>query len=803
MEHLNPAPSPAEPLRFFPAGATVAVLTAEGLDRLLDYRAPAGGARAGRPRRGAARAAARPRAWSGAKARATSTRSKLRDVARVLDAPPIAPAMRGFLARAADYTLTPLSIMLRLATRAPGLGAPPAARPLLRLTGAAPERMTPARARVLAAFADYGNLGFAPDRAGAARRGLARRRRRARGAGRARARGGAARRALSAPRSRRRRRGRCRRAQAEAAARLRAAVAAGRYSTTLLKGVTGSGKTEVYLEAVAEALRRGRQALVLLPEIALSVEFLDRVEARFGARPAEWHSGVTQAARRRAWLAVATGDARLVVGARSALFLPFAELGLVVVDEEHDGSYKQEDGACYHARDMAVLRASIEGAAVVLASATPSLESWANAAAGKYARLDLPERFGVAELPEMRAIDLRADPPEPGRWISEPLAAAVDRAPRRRRAGAPVPQPPRLRAADHLPRLRPPGRLRRLRRAHGRAPLPQAAGLPPVRRDQADPHRLPGLQGRGPDDRARPRRRAPRRGGRGALARRPPRDPLLGPRRRPAGAQGPDRGDRRRRRRPRHRHPARLQGPQLPAPHARRGHRRRPRAAGRRPARRREDLPADPPGRRPRRPRRAARASRWCRPTSPSIRRSARSSPATTRASGAPRPRPAAARSMPPYGRLAGVVVSGTDEPRTWEVARALARASGPLRAAGAELFGPAPAPIARVRGRHRLRLLVRAAKGVALQPALRAWVGGGALPGERAGQRSTSTRRASSRTGGGRWRRRIHSRRRFRRAVDDTACTTSSHGQRLPGAGAKAPAGAGRRCPCLTHGRE
>ena len=166
---------------------------------------------------------------------------------------------------------------------------------------------------------------------------------------------------------------------------------------------------------------------MLLPEIALSVEFLDRVEARFGARPAEWHSGVTQAARRRAWFAVASGDARLVVGARSALFLPFADLGLVVVDEEHDGSYKQEDGACYHARDMAVLRASIEQAAVVLASATPSLESWANAEAGKYARLDLPERFGVATLPEMRAIDLprgRAG----GRAVDHraPLVAAVN-----------------------------------------------------------------------------------------------------------------------------------------------------------------------------------------------------------------------------------------------------------------------------------------------------------------------------------------------------------------------------------------
>ena len=195
--------------------------------------------------------------------------------------------------------------------------------------------------------------------------------------------------------------------------------ARGGYSTTLLKGVTGSGKTEVYLEAVAEALALGRQALVLLPEIALSVEFLDRVEARFGARPAEWHSGVTQAARRRAWTAVATGDARLVVGARSALFLPFADLGLIVVDEEHDGSYKQEDGALYHARDMAVLRASIEGAAVVLASATPSLETWANAERGQVrpARPARALRRGRAAGDAARST-CASDPPEPGRWIS-------------------------------------------------------------------------------------------------------------------------------------------------------------------------------------------------------------------------------------------------------------------------------------------------------------------------------------------------------------------------------------------------
>jgi len=214
--------------------------------------------------------------------------------------------------------------------------------------------------------------------------------------------------------------------QVAAAAALVASVAARGFSATLLKGVTGSGKTEVYLEAVARTLRAGRQALVMLPEIALTAEFLDRVEARFGARPAEWHSGVTVTERRRVWRMVADGRAQMVVGARSALFLPFRDLGLIVVDEEHDSSYKQEEGVLYNARDMAVLRASGAGCAVVLASATPSLESWANAASGKYARLDLGSRYGVAELPEMRAIDMRAERLANDRWISPTLAAQVE-----------------------------------------------------------------------------------------------------------------------------------------------------------------------------------------------------------------------------------------------------------------------------------------------------------------------------------------------------------------------------------------
>jgi len=205
-----------------------------------------------------------------------------------------------------------------------------------------------------------------------------------------------------------------------------ATVAQGGYATTLLKGVTGSGKTEVYLEAVAECLRQGRQALVLLPEIALTGDFLARVEGRFSARPAEWHSGVTSTERRRLWRMVGQGEAQLVVGARSALFLPFRDLGLIVVDEEHDTSYKQEDGVLYHARDMAVLRASIAGFSVVLSSATPSLESWANAEAGKYARLDLTARYGEAVMPQMRALDMRGEKLAVGRWISEPLARQVE-----------------------------------------------------------------------------------------------------------------------------------------------------------------------------------------------------------------------------------------------------------------------------------------------------------------------------------------------------------------------------------------
>ncbi len=212
-------------------------------------------------------------------------------------------------------------------------------------------------------------------------------------------------------------------AQATAVEALR--TGGGGFAVTLLDGVTGAGKTEVYFEAIADALRRGKQALVMLPEIALGAQWLNRFEARFGARPAEWHSDLTQTRRRTTWRAVAEGDARVVVGARSALFLPYPDLGLIVVDEEHDGAFKQEDGVAYHARDMAIVRAQIGEIPIVLASATPSLETVTNADAGRYARLRLPKRHGGATLPDIQLLDLRQDRPARQSWISPTMRQAL------------------------------------------------------------------------------------------------------------------------------------------------------------------------------------------------------------------------------------------------------------------------------------------------------------------------------------------------------------------------------------------
>ena len=214
-------------------------------------------------------------------------------------------------------------------------------------------------------------------------------------------------------------------AQDAAAAELRALVAREGFGVALLDGVTGSGKTEVYFEAVARALEAGNQVLVLVPEIALTQAGLRRITARFGAAPASWHSTLTDAERRRTWREVARGRARLVIGARSALFLPFPDLGLIVVDEEHDTSYKQEEGVIYNARDMAVVRAKIEGATCILASATPSLESLHNARSGRYHHVELPERPGSVVLPDIELVDLKDHAPARGDFLSAPLVEAT------------------------------------------------------------------------------------------------------------------------------------------------------------------------------------------------------------------------------------------------------------------------------------------------------------------------------------------------------------------------------------------
>jgi hypothetical protein len=345
-------------------------------------------------------------------------------------------------------------------------------------------------------------------------------------------------------------------------------------------------------------------------------EFLTRVEARFGARPAEWHSGVTMTERRRVWRMVG-GGAQLVVGARSALFLPFRDLGLIVVDEEHDTSYKQEDGVLYNARDMAVLRASICGAQVVLASATPSLESWANAEAGKYARLDLTARFGAAVLPEMRAIDMRAETcrgpldlahaaarsRRGSRRASRRCLFSTAAAMRRSRSAGPA----ATRSAAHCDARMVEHRfLKRLVCHQCGETTPMPAACPSCGPKTGWPRSARGG--------------AAGRRGRGAVSRGADRGAVLGPLRLGPRAEGADRGDRAGGGRYHHRHAAGGQGAQLSAADAGGRDRRRSRPAGLGPARRRAHLPADAAGGGPRGAGGKARARRCCRPSSPSIR---------------------------------------------------------------------------------------------------------------------------------------------------------------------------------------
>lgn len=646
--------------------------------------------------------------------------AKLKEAGPRLDVPPMAEPMRRFLDRAAEYTMTPLGMMLRLATRVPALGRPARTRTVWRPGPGTPARLTPARARVLEVAGAYGGAGLAAAdlarEAGvttAVVKGLAE-------AGALVAaevpadapypplRGDVSGEHLSDD-------------QRAAAGALRAEVAAGAFSTTLLHGVTGSGKTEVYLEAVAECLARGRQALVLLPEVALTSGFIDRVEARFGARPGEWHHGISTVERRRLWHAAAAGEVGLVVGARSALFLPFADLGLVVVDEEHEPSFKQEEVVHYHARDMAVLRASVEGAAAVLASATPSLETWANAKAGKYRRLDLPKRFGAAVLPEIRLVDLRQHNPGRNRWISEPVVeaararlAAGEQALffLNRRGYAPLTL---CRACAHhfgcpdcdawMVTHRYRAELLCHQCGHTE-PLPTAC--PSCGRDDRLAVVGPGVERLAeeaaalfPDARIEVLSSDLMTGpselkARLAAIAAGEADIIVGtqmiakghnfPKLTLVGAIDADMG---------------LQGGDLRA------------------AERTFQLLHQVAGRAGRADRRGLALIQTVVPEHPVLRAIVAGDAETFWEQEAEQRFRAGA---PPYGRLAAAIVSGTDEAKVWEVANALGRTAPVLTQAGAELFGPAPAPFARVRGRTRVRLLVKAPKGLHIQPLLAEW---------------------------------------------------------------------------------
>ena len=214
-------------------------------------------------------------------------------------------------------------------------------------------------------------------------------------------------------------------AQIAAAENLTNKVTNRKYSCTVLDGVTGSGKSEVYFEAIKQALTNNKQVLVLLPEIGLSIQWLQRFKQRFGTNPGIWHSDRTEKERRETWLGVITGKVKVVVGARSALFLPFQNLGLIIVDEEHDQSYKQEEGVIYHGRDMAVSRASIEHIPIVLVSATPSVETVNNVNEKKYELLHLPERFGGAVMPKMQIVDMRYQKLLANKFVSPTLQNAI------------------------------------------------------------------------------------------------------------------------------------------------------------------------------------------------------------------------------------------------------------------------------------------------------------------------------------------------------------------------------------------
>jgi primosomal protein N' (replication factor Y) len=215
--------------------------------------------------------------------------------------------------------------------------------------------------------------------------------------------------------------------QGKAVSKLLNALREQTFNVSLIDGVTGAGKTEVYFEAISEVLHQEKQVLILVPEIALSQPFLARFETRFGFRPGQWHSDLSGRVRNQTWRAVLEGKASVIIGARSALFLPFSKLGLIVVDEEHEVGFKQADGVKYQCRDMAVARARSGQFSAILVSATPSLETLNNVEQGRYDRIALNSRFGAADLPDVKAIDLGKSNLIKGQWITERLVDEISK----------------------------------------------------------------------------------------------------------------------------------------------------------------------------------------------------------------------------------------------------------------------------------------------------------------------------------------------------------------------------------------
>jgi primosomal protein N' (replication factor Y) (superfamily II helicase) len=347
---------------------------------------------------------------------------KLRPITKSFECPPLKAEMRRFVDWVAAYTLSPPGLVARMALRAPAAFDPEPMIEGLRLTEGRPERLTPARERVMELAAEghgwtKSGLAHAAGVSTSVIDGLVKQ-------------GVFETVFLPAPPVvaepdpdyvEPRLEG----PQKQAASEILEDVRKGGFHVSLIDGVTGSGKTEVYFEAVAETLRQGKQVLILLPEIALTAAFLERFQDRFGAKPAEWHSDLSPRMREKVWRQAVTGEVKVVAGARSALFLPFDNLGLIIVDEEHDPAYKQEDRVYYNARDMAVVRARIAEFPVVLVSATPSVESQVNGSSGRYNTIHLHTRFGDAAMPDLHLVDMRRHPPERGGFLSPVLLRGI------------------------------------------------------------------------------------------------------------------------------------------------------------------------------------------------------------------------------------------------------------------------------------------------------------------------------------------------------------------------------------------